>query len=104
MTIKIASRSSKLALAQVDAFVTQFSISDYEIIKIKTEGDKKSAQGETLFDKAHFVSDVQKCILNGEADIAVHSAKDTPAKELDSLIRYFLPSKSCEDVLILIIS
>ena len=51
MTIKIASRSSKLALAQVDAFVTQFSISDYEIIKIKTEGDKKSAQGETLFDK-----------------------------------------------------
>jgi len=100
MTIKIASRSSKLALAQVDAFVTQFSISDYEIIKIKTEGDKKSAQGETLFDKAHFVSDVQKCLLNGEADIAVHSAKDTPAKELDSLIRYFLPSKSCEDVLI----
>lgn len=100
MTIKIASRSSKLALAQVDAFVNQFSISDYEVIKIKTEGDKKSAQGETLFDKAHFVSDVQRYILNGEADIAVHSAKDTPARELDNLLRYFLPSKSCKDVLI----
>lgn len=100
MTIKIASRSSKLALAQVDEFVKQFAISDYEIVKIKTEGDKKSVKGETLFDKAHFVSDVQKYILNGEADIAVHSAKDTPAKELDSLLRYFLPSKPKEDVLI----
>ena len=97
MTIKIASRSSKLALAQVDEFVKQFAISDYEIVKIKTEGDKKSAKGETLFDKAHFVSDIQKYILNGEADIAVHSAKDTPAKELDSLLRYFLPSKPKED-------
>jgi len=100
MTIKIASRSSKLALAQVDEFVKQFAISDYEIVKIKTEGDKKSAKGETLFDKAHFVSDIQKYILNGEADIAVHSAKDTPAKELDSLLRYFLPSKPKEDLLI----
>ena len=69
MTIKIASRSSKLALAQVDEFVKQFAISDYEIVKIKTEGDKKSAKGETLFDKAHFVSDIQKYILNGEAAI-----------------------------------
>ena len=100
MTIKIASRSSKLALAQVDEFVKQFAISDFEIVKIKTEGDKKSSKGETLFDKAHFVSDIQKYILNGEADIAVHSAKDTPAKELDSLLRYFLPSKPKEDLLI----
>ena len=43
---------------------------------------------------------IQKSILRGDADIAVHSAKDTPAKELDSLLRYFLPSKPKEDVLI----
>ena len=63
MTIRIASRSSKLALAQVEEFVKKFGISDYKIIKVKTEGDIKSANGETLFDKAHFVSDVQKCLL-----------------------------------------
>ena len=101
MTIRIASRSSKLALAQVEEFVKKFGISDYKIIKVKTEGDIKSANGETLFDKAHFVSDVQKCLLNSEADIAVHSAKDTPAKETAGLLRYFLPSQSNEDVLIL---
>ena len=100
MTIKIASRSSKLALAQVEEFVKKFGISDYKIIKVKTEGDIKSANGETLFDKAHFVSDVQKCLLNSEADIAVHSAKDTPAGETTGLLRYFLPSQSNEDVLI----
>ena len=59
MTIKIASRSSKLAIAQVEEFVQSCEISDYEIIKVKTEGDKKSAKGEMLFDKAHFVTDVQ---------------------------------------------
>ena len=81
MTLKIATRSSKLALAQVEEFVSEYNISDYKIIKIKTEGDVKSAKGETLFDKAHFVTDIQKSILSGDADIAVHSAKDTPAKK-----------------------
>lgn len=100
MTIKIASRSSKLALAQVKEFVTEYQISDYEIIKIKTEGDKKSARGETLFDKAHFVSDIQKCLLNGQADYAVHSAKDTPAKETKGIERTFLLSKTTKDILI----
>ena len=78
MTLKIATRSSKLALAQVDEFVSEYNISDYKIIKIKTEGDVKSSKGETLFDKAHFVTDIQKSILRGDADIAVHSWKDLP--------------------------
>ena len=51
MTIKIASRSSKLALAQVEEFACMCEISDYEIVKIKTEGDVKSARGETFLIK-----------------------------------------------------
>tara|TARA_B100000965_G_scaffold312192_3_gene271927 strand:+ start:3487 stop:4326 length:840 start_codon:yes stop_codon:yes gene_type:complete len=100
MTINIASRSSKLALAQVEEFVKHFEISDYKIIKVQTEGDKKSERGETLFDKANFVSDIQKCLLNGEADIAVHSAKDTPAKETEGINRAFVISKTPKDILI----
>ena len=100
MTIKIASRSSKLALAQVEEFITKYQISDYEIVKIKTMGDIKSARGETLFDKAHFVSDIQKCLLNKDADIAIHSAKDTPAKETNGICRTFLLSKTTKDVLV----
>tara|TARA_Y100000996_G_scaffold369044_1_gene315780 strand:+ start:812 stop:1657 length:846 start_codon:yes stop_codon:yes gene_type:complete len=100
MTIKIASRSSKLALAQVEEFVSEYQISNYEIIKIKTEGDKKSARGETQFDKAHFVTDIQKCLLSGQADCAVHSAKDTPARKTESINRTFLLSKTAKDILI----
>ena len=100
MTIKIASRSSKLAIAQVEEFVQSCEISDYEIIKVKTEGDKKSAKGEMLFDKAHFVTDVQKYLIDGKADIAVHSAKDTPSIETPGISRNFLLPKSQKDVLI----
>ena len=100
MTLKIATRSSKLALAQVDEFVSEYNISDYKIIKIKTEGDVKSAKGETLFDKAHFVTDIQKSILSGDADIAVHSAKDTPAKKTNGIERNFIISRTSKDVLV----
>ena len=100
MTLKIATRSSKLALAQVDEFVSEYNISDYKIIKIKTEGDVKSAKGETLFDKAHFVTDIQKSILSGDSDIAVHSAKDTPAKKTNGIERNFIISRTSKDVLI----
>tara|TARA_B100000676_G_scaffold220202_1_gene217210 strand:+ start:436 stop:1368 length:933 start_codon:yes stop_codon:yes gene_type:complete len=100
MTIKIASRSSKLALAQVEEFACMCEISDYEIVKIKTEGDIKSARGETFFDKAHFVTDIQKCLNSGEADIAIHSAKDTPAKIISGISRFYLSSKTSKDVMI----
>ena len=100
MTLKIATRSSKLALAQVDEFVSECNISDFKIIKIKTEGDVKSAKGDTLFDKAHFVTDIQKSILRGDADIAVHSAKDTPAKKTNGIERDFILSRSSKDVLV----
>ena len=100
MTLKIATRFSKLALAQVDEFVSEYNISDYKIIKIKTEGDVKSSKGETLFDKEHFVTDIQKSILSGDADIAVHSAKDTPAKKTNGIERNFIISRTSKDVLI----
>ena len=42
MTIKIASRSSKLALAQVEEFVSMCEISDYEIVKVKNKSEIKT--------------------------------------------------------------
>ena len=48
MTLKIATRSSKLALAQVDEFVSEYNISDYKIIKIKLK-EMSKAQKERRF-------------------------------------------------------
>mgnify|MGYP003324749458 FL=1 len=85
MKIKIASRSSKLALKQVEEFIKTFSIEDFDLIEITTQGDKMSAKGNILFDKANFVSDIEKYLLNETADLAIHSAKDMPAQSTDGL-------------------
>ena len=89
MTIKIVSRSSKLALAQVQEFIDVFSIKEYELINIKTRGDILSSQGEVLFDKANFVSDIEKSLIEEKADVAIHSAKDMPAEDTEYLNRLF---------------
>jgi len=100
MKIKIASRSSKLALKQVEEFIKTFSIKDFDLIEITTQGDKMSAKGNILFDKANFVSDIEKYLLNDTADLAIHSAKDMPAQSTDGLEHlYFLeesPRKLCD--------
>ena len=56
--MRIATRSSKLALKQVDIFTDLFKTQkiQFEIKKQITEGDRKSKKGQNLFDKAHFWS------------------------------------------------
>ena len=94
MKIKIASRSSKLALKQVQEFVKISNISDYELLKITTEGDKLSSEGSILFDKANFVTDIEINLLNESADLAVHSAKDMPARDTEGLEHLFFIESS----------
>ena len=101
--MKIATRSSKLALKQVEIFTNQLKELDlnFEIKKQLTEGDKKSKQGENLFDKAHFVEDLETSLLNYEADVAIHSLKDMSCHDTKGLEIYAAiehPSRS--DVLV----
>ena len=101
--MKIATRSSKLALKQVEIFTNQLKELglNFEIKKQLTEGDKKSKQGENLFDKAHFVEDLETSLLNYEADVAIHSLKDMSCHDTKGLEIYAAiehPSRS--DVLV----
>ena len=90
MKIKIASRTSKLALRQVELFVKTFSIENYSLKKVSTQGDKMSASGNVLFDKANFVNDIETCLLDETADLAIHSAKDMPAIKTSGLDHLYL--------------
>ena len=76
--MRISTRSSKLALKQVEIFLNKLNIEGLapEIKKQITSGDIKSQKGENLFDKAHFVEDIEKSLIENEADIAIHSLKD----------------------------
>ena len=85
--MKIATRSSKLALRQVEIFQENLNNPeiDYQVIKQITEGDKRSASGENLFDKAYFVEDIETSLIENKADIAIHSLKDMPSKDTNNL-------------------
>ena len=89
MTIKIASRSSKLALKQVEIFSKAFLLDDYKLIEVLTSGDKMSAKGEVMFDKANFVNEIEQMIQKNSVDIAIHSAKDMPAQETEGLKHFY---------------
>jgi hydroxymethylbilane synthase len=88
--VRIASRGSPLALTQSrlvrSALAKAHGWSEQEaeslcrIIAIKTTGDK--IQDRPLYEaggKGLFVKEIEEALLQGEADIAVHSMKDMPA-------------------------
>ena len=78
LKIRIATRKSELALRQVDIVKSYFGEDvETEIIKVTTSGDK--ILNKPLSDiggKGLFIKELEYLILNGSADIAVHSMKD----------------------------
>ncbi|MBQ3447395.1 MAG: hydroxymethylbilane synthase [Synergistaceae bacterium] len=85
-TIRIGTRSSPLALAQVRviADVIQASYPDAEIIPvpIRTSGDKNTAafSSDPRGIKGMFTLEIEEALRRGEIDFAVHSLKDLPAE------------------------
>ena len=79
MTIKIGSRTSKLALKQVEIAMNRIGVSSFEIVGVDTAGDKRSRENKVQFDKKNFVEDIDDLLVERKIDIAIHSAKDMPA-------------------------
>ena len=85
LTIRIGTRSSPLALAQVKVIADAIRASwpDAEIIPvpIKTSGDKNMAtfSSDPQGIKGMFTHEIEESLRCGEIDIAVHSLKDLPA-------------------------
>ena len=79
MTIKIGSRTSKLALKQVEIAMKRICVPNFEIVEVDTAGDKRSRENKVQFDKKNFVEDIDNLIVDRKIDIAIHSAKDMPA-------------------------
>ena len=75
-TIRIATRASKLALVQ--AHMTEDMLRNLgwntEIIEVSTRGDRNQTGAlKEIGGKGLFVREVEEMLLNGQADIAVHS-------------------------------
>ena len=99
MSLRIATRGSGLALKQtqrVAELISQKSPGiELETVVVSTAGDRdKKTSIQELGGQGVFVTDVQSVVLSGEADIAVHSAKDLPAKTNPGLVLASVPERA----------
>jgi hydroxymethylbilane synthase len=60
-----------------------------QIVPITTSGDTERA---ALADKSRFVKEIEDALLDGRVDLAVHSAKDVPARLSEGLAIAAVPS------------
>jgi hydroxymethylbilane synthase len=81
--IRIVSRSSPMALAQVERVRTELAALRpgirTEVVPVTTSGDRWMGDLSKLGGKGAFTKEVDAALLAGEADLAVHCIKDVPA-------------------------
>ncbi len=81
--IRIVSRDSPMALAQVERVGAELSALHphirTEVVPVRTTGDKWMGDLAKVEGKGAFTKEVDAALLAGEADLAVHCVKDIPA-------------------------
>lgn len=88
--LKIATRGSDLALAQarwVAGRLTEaYPDLHVDLVEVSTTGDRDAHTAvTTLTEVGAFVRSIQMAVLDGDADLAVHSCKDLPVSGPDGL-------------------
>jgi len=83
LTLRIATRGSALALAQAGQVAEM--LGGAELVEVTSDGE--------LGDKSRFVRGVERALLEGEADIGVHSAKDLPGELTEGLTLAAVPPR-----------
>ena len=89
MSLRIGTRRSRLALAQANEVAASLGASgvETELVPIETSGDRgapPTASPHGL--KGLFVAEIVRALLDGDVDVAVHSAKDLPAEEAAGVV------------------
>jgi len=82
--IRLGTRGSALALAQAEWVGSRLGM-PYELVRIDAAGPAG--------DKSRWVSELERALLEGEIDAAVHSAKDVPAELADGLELVAIPPR-----------
>lgn len=76
--LRLGTRASALACAQA-RWVAERLPGGVELVEITTSGDLDSAEG----DKSRWTGALERALVEGEIDLAVHSAKDVPGELAD---------------------
>ena len=97
-SIRIATRSSRLALWQAEHVASLLTAVapdvPVEIIHVSTLGDRDlTAPLSSLGAFGVFTREVQRVVLDGQADLAVHSLKDLPTDFVEGLCLGAVPAR-----------
>jgi hydroxymethylbilane synthase len=89
--LRIATRGSPLAIWQsarvAERIATAVPGLSVDVVVVDTEGDRRLDVPISEFGgKGVFAKEVQAAVLDGSADVAVHSAKDLPSVTLPGLV------------------
>src|SRR5210317_1109505 len=90
-TLRIATRKSALALWQANHVQSLLREAhdgiEIELVKIVTQGDRILDRPlAEIGGKGLFLKELERAMLDGEADLAVHSMKDVPAEMAEGLV------------------
>lgn len=104
MKLRIGTRGSRLALAQAREVADAIAASgvETELVTITTAGDRGAdPASDPAGVKGLFVTEIVRALLDGEVDLAVHSAKDLPADDTEGVVIGAVPERaSALDVLV----
>jgi hydroxymethylbilane synthase len=100
--LRLATRASPLARAQTDLAATALGrVSDGPIdtLVVRTSGDRQTdVQMDHLEGQGWFTAELERALLDGAAQVAVHSAKDLPTEPASGLIvAAYLPRADARD-------
>ncbi len=87
--MRIGTRGSALALAQARSVASLLG-GETEIVEITTPADRAASMN----DKSRWVSELERALLEGRIDVAVHSAKDVPTELPDGLELVAIPPRA----------
>lgn len=92
--IRIATRGSALARWQAERVAARLG-GAVEFVIVTTQGDRDTTSPiHAIGGTGVFVKEVQDAVLRGDADVAVHSAKDLPALTTEGLVIAAVPERA----------
>src|SRR3954447_12200815 len=103
--LRLGTRGSKLARWQAEWVAGELQLLGHpvELIEIATRGDLEQVVAvEEIGTRGVFTKEIQRALLAGDVDLAVHSLKDLPTDPIEGLILAAVaPRESSADVLVM---
>lgn len=97
-TLRVGTRRSRLALTQtqwvIDRLRERTPEVNFRVVPLHTEGDRdRTTPLPQMGGRGVFVTEVERALVAGEVDFAVHSLKDLPTAENPQLVIAAVPGR-----------